>query len=113
MKQYSFQNENQIFEAQNLIADVLKDVYAHLADDTSKYFFSQRANYWATGDKSYLINMIKGLDQTATWDEYVELIALISDRLIVYGACADYEISHRGKQYYYKIQATSCNLYLS
>ena len=69
-----------------------KEVYAHLMDDESRFFYEKRLAWWKTGDPGYLLDSIRQLPQIKTWDAYVKKCEPFMDRLIVYGACEDYKI---------------------
>lgn len=82
----------EVLKGSNIVREAGFDIYSHLVDDESRFFFEKRLAWWLTGDKKYLLDSIEGLDQKKTWDEYVEKCKDLGDRLIVYGACEDYRV---------------------
>lgn len=83
---------NQLINASKIIQESCTNVYQHLMDDESKFYYDKRLAYYLSGDKKYLLDIVLHLPQTATWNEYVEKCAPIDDKLIVYGACMDAQI---------------------
>lgn len=81
-----------LHESLDYVRKIGNNIYNHLMDDQSRIFFENRLAWWMTGNSNYIVEGIKTLPQIETWNKYAEIYREFRDKLIVYGACEDYQI---------------------
>lgn len=75
--------------------DYLKNIFLHLQDETSKWFFEKRIMYSLTGDESFINQIIEYLLHKYQVDGLMEKVVKVKERLIVYGAGNDFLLLSR------------------
>lgn len=67
----------------------VKNIYAHLQDNTSKFLFENRLLYTLTGDDEYINRIIASLPQKAKLDQAVAFCKNHQENMVLYGAGND------------------------
>lgn len=74
------------------LADTIRNIYNHLQDNESKFFFENRLLYLFTGDYKYIQRIIEALPQKIKLDQMVEVCKNHTDKVVIYGAGNDLSI---------------------